>query len=119
MAKRKQKWSVANVQDDLYKYLSTEIDPYDFNQYLSEWVEDSGVEGLGDEPYVEELDPKQLAAFEKWLVDTDKAADYVTNDPFDAPAYLTFGQVKNYRPVLGLFISRTAIRLSSLKRALI
>jgi hypothetical protein len=83
---------VKNVQNWLFDYLDTEIDPYDFGSYLQEWAKESRVR-LPEETYYEDLKPAQQKKFEKWLVDNEKGVDWVSTGDIYAPAYLYFNEV--------------------------
>jgi hypothetical protein len=90
---RRSKKTLKLIQDRLAGYLSIEIDPYDFDHFLSEWAEDRDIE-LPDETYVHDLTDAQRADFEKWLRAEEKASEYMQEMPAEAPAYLHFGDVE-------------------------
>lgn len=84
---------VKNIQEWLFDYLDTQIDPYDFNRYLPQWAKEAGVR-LPDETYVEDLKPARLKKFKEWLIDREKGIDWVSTGDIYAPAYLYFNEVK-------------------------
>ena len=85
---------VRRVQKELHAYLDIELDPFDFDPFIREWMEEVGIRWeQPDEPFADDLTPAQLKQFTKWLVDTEKSIYYVTHDPLYAPAYLVFSEV--------------------------
>jgi|SRR5271166_387177 len=80
------------IQNWLYDYLNIDVDPYDFNHYLPQWIEQEEID-IGDEDpeelTVDELTEAQLKAFTHWLKNSYAISSYLESDPFDAPAYLT------------------------------
>jgi acyl carrier protein len=81
-------------QKYLYEYLKIEIDPYDMpHKFLEEWAEEVGVK-IDDDDFADVLTPNQLKAYEAWLVENEKGIELVTQDPADAPAYLTIQSPK-------------------------
>lgn len=89
-----------NVQEYLFSYLTPPggLDPYDFNRYLREWAESPWTKGgfdLPEEVVVSDLKKDQVEDFKRWLIDHDKAADWLgSGDVFYAPAYLFFSEVE-------------------------
>lgn len=82
------------IQDELYQYLSTEIDPFDFEDYLAEYAEGWGL----DAETVADLDPQQLKEFTKWLKSAGKDVQFVMADPIYSPAYLTLKAERKLPP---------------------
>jgi hypothetical protein len=81
---------VRKVQKHLFDYLSIDLDPYDFPHYfLEQWGEEAGVE-IGEDDHADSLTKEQLAAYEQWLRDKEKAIEWVEKDPFGSAPYLTF-----------------------------
>lgn len=85
----------AHIQKWLYEYLKTEVDPYDFNFAIKDWIEQEEITDDGT-PYVdpddvapEDLSEEQLKAFTKWLKRSGELDTYVREMPFESPAYLT------------------------------
>lgn len=77
-------------QKYLFDYLKIEdLDPYDApSSMLREWAEETGTD-LGDVEYSSDLQEPQLTAFGEWLKANEKGIEYVSKDPYYAPAYLT------------------------------
>jgi hypothetical protein len=90
--------SCAFIQDDLYNYLKTELDPYDFNMYLADFARDIGIPKIDEDSCVSELDDEQMEQFKKWLEDENKAEEFVREDPMYAPAYLLLRAQKKLPP---------------------
>lgn len=77
-----------DLQEDLYSYLQTEIDPYDFTIYLEDFAREHDLDDVTNETQFDELSARNQKTFVKWLKTTDKAADWLRQDPIYAPAYL-------------------------------
>ena len=78
-----------HIQEWLFDYLSTDIDPYDFNFAIKDWIEQSGEDFV--DPYdvmPDDLSPPQLKAFTKWLKNSNEMELYKREAPLEAPAYL-------------------------------
>ncbi len=85
---------VQNVQNWLFDYLDTEIDPYDFNDYILEWMKEARIRWKGaDSPMADDLKPAQLEKFEKWLIASEKGIEWIGTGDIYAPAYLYFNEV--------------------------
>lgn len=85
----------SHIQGWLFEYLSTDVDPYDFNFAIKDWIEQEDITDNGT-PYVEptdvmpeDLSPDQLKAFTKWLKKSGELDLYTREMPLEAPAYLT------------------------------
>ena len=74
--------SAKEIQEDLFSYLSTDLDIYDFGMFLNEFLGDD------DEHQVEDLTDAQRLAFVKWLKDEEKPSQWLMEDPVMAPSYL-------------------------------
>lgn len=86
---------VQKVQSWLFDYLDTEIDPYDFYDYIPEWMESVGIKWKSqDRPMAEDLKPTQRKKFRQWLIDEEKGIEWVSTGDIYAPAYLYFDEVK-------------------------
>lgn len=84
----------SHIQSWLFEYLSTDVDPYDFNFAIKDWIEQEEITDNGT-PYAEptdvmpeDLSPDQLKAFTKWLKKSGELDLYTREMPFEAPAYL-------------------------------
>jgi hypothetical protein len=84
-----------HIQKWLFDYLSTDVDPYDFNFAIPTWIEQEGVTDDGV-PYTEptdvtpeDLSPEMLKAFTAWLKKSGEMELYTREMPLAAPAYLT------------------------------
>lgn len=85
----------SHIQQWLYDYLKTEVDPYDFNFAIADWIDKEGITDDGV-PYAEptevqpaDLTQEQLKAFTKWIKSSGEAELYTREMPFESPAYLT------------------------------
>jgi hypothetical protein len=85
----------SRIQQWLYDYLSTDVDPYDFNFAVKDWIEQEGITD-GGTPYVDptdvmvdDLSPEQLKAFTAWLKKSGELDMYRREMPYESPAYLT------------------------------
>lgn len=79
-----------DIQQELFDYLNTDLDPYDFApSYLGEWAAEMGIDGVDSESEIDSLSPGQVASFVQWLRATHKPEEWVTQDPYGSPAYLT------------------------------
>jgi len=85
----------AHIQDWLYEYLSTDVDPYDFDFAVKDWIEQEEITDDGT-PYVEptdvnveDLSDAQRKAFTKWLKNSGELELYKREMPYESPAYLT------------------------------
>lgn len=85
---------VQNIQSFIFDYLDTEVDPYDFSEYLPEWMKSVGIKWKGeDRPMADDLKPAQYKKFEQWLVDKEKGIEWISTGDIYAPAYLYFNEV--------------------------
>lgn len=84
---------VQNIQDWLFDYLDTEVDPYDFGRYLMDWAKEERVRGIDRDTVPSDLKPEKLKKFETWLVDTERGIDWLSTGDVYAPAYLFFNEV--------------------------
>jgi hypothetical protein len=85
----------SHIQEWLFAYLNIDVDPYDFNFAIKDWIEQEEITDDGT-PYAEptdvmpeDLSPDQLKAFTKWLKKSGELDLYTREMPFEAPAYLT------------------------------
>jgi hypothetical protein len=85
----------SHIQSWLYEYLSTDVDPYDFQFAVKDWIEQEEITDDGT-PYVEptdvnveDLSDAQRKAFKKWLKTSGELEQYKREMPYESPAYLT------------------------------
>lgn len=89
------------IQDWLFDYLSTDIDPYDFpRDYVQDWARDAGLEEIADdhESSADSLTKEQLAEYTKWLHESDAKYRWLDEDPVGSAPYLTLKYPKKMPP---------------------
>lgn len=80
----------SEVQGWLYDYLKTDVDPYDFQFMVSEWVEEHPDEAAAGEydlgTMYDDLTPDEQTNFTEWL--KDKLPSLEREDALSVPAYV-------------------------------
>lgn len=82
-----------HIQEWLFAYLSTDVDPYDFGHLTDDWIDEVGNDIPGQVlptgSYPEDMTPEQLKAFTKWLKSSGKLDEALQHGGTDTPGYLT------------------------------
>ena len=107
-----------HIQEWLFAYLSTDVDPYDFGYLTDDWIKEEGNDIPGQVlptgSYPEDMTPEQLKAFTKWLKN-GKLEEVLHNNDTDTPAYLTL-HAKTKLPAGAWFIHFTNARFDAFDR---